>query len=83
MAKKAGMSQSTISRIWRAFGLKPHLVDTCKRSSDPLFVDKVRDIVGLSMCPPDHAVALTLDEKTQVQELDRTQPIFPFLPGAP
>jgi transposase len=83
MAKSTGMSQSAISRIWRAFGLKPHLVDTFKLSTDPLFVDKVRDIVGLYMNPPDHAVVLCVDEKTQVQALDRTQPIFPMLPGVP
>ena len=63
--------------------MKPHLVDTFKLSSDPLFIDKVRDIVGLYMCPPDHAVVLCVDEKTQVQALDRTQPIFPLLPGVP
>ena len=83
MAKTTGMSQSAISRIWRAFGLKPHLVDTFKLSSDPLFVDKVRDIVGLYMCPPDHAGLLCVDEKTRVQALDRPQPIFPLLPGVP
>jgi transposase len=83
MTKTTGMSQSAISRFWRAFGLKPHPVDTFKLSSDPLFNDKVRDIVGLYMCPPDHAVVLCVDEKTQVQALDRTQPIFPLLPGAP
>jgi DDE superfamily endonuclease len=63
--------------------LKPHLVDTFKLSSDPLFIDKVRDIVGLYMCPPDHAVVLCMDEKTQVQAFDRTQSIFPLLPGVP
>ena len=83
MAKSTGMSQSAISRIWRAFGSKPHLVDTFKLSTDPLFVDKVKDIVGLYLCPPDHAVVLCVDEKTQVQALDRTQPIFPLLPGVP
>ena len=83
MAKTTGMSQSAITRIWRAFGLKPHLVDTFKLSTDPLFVDKVKDIVGLYMCPPVHAVVLCVDEKTQVQALDRTQPIFPLLPGVP
>jgi transposase len=82
-ARTTGMSQSAICQIWRAFGLKPHLVDTFKLSSDPLFIDKVRDIVGLYMCPPDHAVVLCVDEKTQVQALDRTQPIFPMLPGVP
>jgi transposase len=81
MAKSTGMTQSAVSRIWRAFGLKPHLVDTFKLSADPLFIDKVRDVVGLYMCPPDHAVVLSVDEKTQVQALDRTQPIFPLLPG--
>lgn len=83
MAKTTGMSQSAISRIWRAFGLKPHLVDTFKLSTDPLFTDKVRDIVGLYLCPPDHAVVLCIDEKTQIQALDRSQPIFPLLPGVP
>ncbi len=83
MTKTTGMSQSAISRIWRAFGLKPHPVDTFKLSSDPLFIDEVRDIVVLYICPPDHAVVLCVDEKTQVQALDRTQPIFPLLPGAP
>ena len=83
MARATGMSQSAVSRIWRAFGLKPHLVDTCRLSADPLFVDKVRDVVGLYMNPPDHAVVLCVDEKTQVQALDRTQPIFPMLPGVP
>ncbi len=83
MAKATGMSQSAVSRIWRAFGLKPHLVDTFKLSSDPQFIEKVRDVVGLYMNPPDHAVVLAVDEKTQVQALDRTQPIFPLLPGVP
>ena len=63
--------------------MKPHQVDTFKLSTDPLFVDKVKDIVGLYMCPPDHAVVLCVDENTQVQALDRTQPIFPLLPGVP
>lgn len=83
MAKSVGLNQTAISRIWRAFGLKPHLVDTFKLSTDPQFIDKVRDIVGLYMNPPDHAVVLCVDEKTQVQALDRTQPIFPMLPGVP
>jgi transposase len=83
IAKQTGMSQTAVSRIWRAFGLKPHLVDTFKLSTDPLFTDKVRDIVGLYMAPPDHAVVLCIDEKTQIQALDRTQPIFPMLPGVP
>lgn len=81
MAKATGMSQSAVSRIWRAFGLKPHLVDTFKLSSDPQFIEKVRDVVGLYMNPPDHAVVLAVDEKTQVQALDRTQPSLPMTKG--
>jgi transposase len=83
MAKVSGVSQSTVSRIWRAFGLKPHLVDEFKLSPDPQFIDKVRDIVGLYLNPPDAAVVLCVDEKTQVQALDRTAPILPLLPGVP
>src|SRR5262245_17145042 len=83
MAQAAGMSQSAVSRIWRAFGLKPHLVDSFKLSPDPLFIDKVRDVVGLYLNPPDAAVVLCVDEKTQVQALDRTAPILPLLPGTP
>ena len=85
MAKATGMSQPTISRIWKAFGLKPWLEDTFKLSSDPLFIDKVRDIVGLYLNPPERAVVLCVDEKTQVQALDRTQPVigsgFTMVPG--
>ena len=83
MAKAAGMSQTSVSKIWRAFGLKPHLVDSFKLSPDPLFIEKVRDIVGLYLNPPEAAVVLCLDEKTQVQALDRTAPILPLLPGTP
>jgi transposase len=83
MAKETGMSQSAISRIWRAFGLKPHLVDTFKLSPDPLFVEKVRDIVGLYVNPPDAALVLCVDEKTQIQALDRTSPVLPIRPGLP
>jgi transposase len=83
MAKETGMSQSAISRIWRAFGLKPHLVDTFKLSPDPLFVDKVRDVVGLYINPPEGALVLCVDEKTQVQALDRTAPVLPLRPGLP
>ena len=83
MAKATGMSQSAVSRIWRAFGLKPHLIDTFKLSSDPLFVDKVRDIVGLYINPPEGALVLCVDEKTQVQALDRTAPVLPLRPGLP
>jgi transposase len=83
MAREMKMSQSAISRIWRAFGLKPHLADTFKLSNDPLFVEKVRDVVGLYLNPPDAALVLCVDEKTQVQALDRTQPVFPMRPGIP
>jgi transposase len=83
MAAATGMSQSAVSRIWRAFGLKPHLVDEFKLSPDPLFIDKVRDVVGLYLNPPDAAVVLCVDEKTQVQALDRTAPILPLIPGTP
>ena len=75
------MSQSAISRIWRAFGLKPHLVDTFKLSTDPQFIEKARDVVGLYLNPPQAAMVLCVDEKTQVQALDRTAPILPLLPG--
>jgi transposase len=83
LAKATGMSQPTIARIWKAFGLKPWQEDTFKLSEDPLFIDKVRDVVGLYLNPPERAVVLCVDEKTQVQALDRTQPIFPMLPGVP
>ena len=80
MAKVAGMSQSAISRIWRAFELKPHRADTFKLSTDPYFVEKVRDVVGLYLSPPDNALVLSVDEKSQVQALDRTQPMLPMTP---
>jgi transposase len=83
MAKATGMSQSAISRIWRAFGLKPHLVETWKLSTDPQFIDKVRDIVGLYLNPPAGALVLCVDEKSQIQALDRTAPILPILPTTP
>jgi transposase len=83
MAQATGMSQTAISKIWRAFGLKPHRVEDFKLSPDPLFIDKVRDIVGLYLNPPDAAVVLCVDEKTQVQALDRSAPILPLLPGTP
>ena len=83
MAEEVGLSQTAISRIWRAFGLKPHLVEDFKLSPDPQFIDKVRDIVGLYLNPPEAAVVLCVDEKTQVQALDRTAPILPLLPGVP
>jgi transposase len=83
MAEQAGLSQSAISRIWRAFGLKPHLVQTWKLSTDPQFIDKVRDIVGLYMAPPAGALVLCVDEKSQMQAIDRTAPILPVLPTTP
>jgi transposase len=83
MAKATGMSQSAVSRIWRAFGLKPHLIETFKLSPDPLFVEKVRDIVGLYVNPPEAALVLCVDEKTQIQALDRTSPVLPLRPGLP
>jgi transposase len=83
MAKATGMSQSTVSRIWRAFGLKPHLTETFKLSNDPFFVEKVRDVVGLYLNPPDAALVLCVDEKTQVQALDRTAPVLALRPGLP
>jgi transposase len=83
MAAATGMSQSAVSRIWRAFGLKPHLVQTWKLSTDPLFVDKVRDIVGLYLNPPTNALVLAVDEKSQIQAIDRTAPILPVMPTTP
>jgi transposase len=83
MAQRTGLSQSTISRIWRAFMLKPHRSETFKISKDPLFIEKVRDIVGLYLNPPDHALVLAVDEKSQIQALDRSQPILPLRPGQP
>jgi transposase len=81
MAKATGMSQSAISRIWRAFALQPHRTETFKLSTDPLYVEKVRDIVGLYLNPPDRALVLCVDEKSQIQALDRTQPLLPMRPG--
>ena len=83
MAKASGFSQSSISRIWRTFGLQPHRVETFKLSKDPLFVEKVRDIVGLYLDPPDRALVLCVDEKSQIQALDRSAPILPLAPGVP
>lgn len=81
MAERTGLSHMTIARIWKAFGLQPHRVETFKLSTDPLFVDKVRDIVGLYLDPPERAVVLCVDEKSQIQALDRTQPMLPMVPG--
>jgi len=83
MAKEAGISEHSVLRIWRAFGLKPHRVDSFKLSADPMFVEKVRDIVGLYLNPPDKAIVLCVDEKGQTQALERSQPILPLRPGLP
>lgn len=81
MAAEARLSHTTIRRIWTAFGLQPHRSETFKLSTDPLFVDKVRDIVGLYMSPPNRAIVLCVDEKSQIQALDREQPVLPMAPG--
>jgi transposase len=83
MARATGMSQTAIVRIWRAFGLKPHLDEAWKLSTDPQFIDKVRDVVGLYLNPPQAAVVLCVDEKSQIQALDPTAPILPLMPGTP
>ncbi len=77
------MSQSAVSRIWRAFALAPHRSQTFKLSTDPLFIDKVRDVVGLYLDPPETALVLCVDEKSQIQALDRSQPVLPMMPGVP
>jgi transposase len=81
LAQATGLSRMTVSRIWRAFGLQPHRTDTFKLSPDPLLIEKVRDIAGLYINPPDHALVLCVDEKSQIQALDRTQPLLPMQPG--
>lgn len=81
MAKATGISRSTVARMWRAFGLQPHRSETFKLSTDPLFIDKLRDVVGLYLRPPERALVLCVDEKTQVQALDRSQPLLPMRPG--
>lgn len=81
MARRSGLSQSAVSRIWRAFALQPHRTESFKLSTDPLFIEKVRDIVGLYMNPPDKALVLCVDEKSQIQALDRMQPLLPMRPG--
>jgi len=81
MARATGLSVTTVGRVWRAFGLQPHRAETFKLSTDPFFAEKVRDIVGLYVAPPDHALVLCVDEKSQVQALDRTQPLLPLRPG--
>ena len=81
MARRSGLSHNTVSRIWRAFALQPHRTETFKLSADPLFIEKVRDIVGLYPNPPDRALVLCVDEKSQIQALDRTRPLLPLRPG--
>jgi transposase len=83
MAAASGLNQTAISRIWRAFGLQPHRVEHWKLSKDPLFVEKVRDIVGLYLDPPERAIVLCVDEKSQIQAFDRSAPMLPMLPGTP
>ena len=83
MAEASGLSVSTVQRIWRAFGLQPHRLETFKLSTDPNFVAKVRDVVGLYVSPPEHAIVLCVDEKSQIQALDRSQPMLPMRPGQP
>jgi len=83
MAKASGVSISSVQRIWRAFGLQPHRLETFKLSTDPDFVAKVRDVVGLYVSPPEHAIVLCVDEKSQIQALDRSQPMLPMRPGQP
>ena len=83
MAAESGLSRSTVGRIWKAFGLKPHQVDTFKLSNDPQFIDKVRDVVGLYLDPPEKALVLAVDEKSQIQALDRSAPVLPMMPGMP
>ena len=83
MAAQSGLSKSTIGRVWKAFGLKPHLVDTFKLSTDAQFIDKVRDVVGLYLNPPEKAMVLAVDEKSQIQALDRSAPVLPMMPGMP
>jgi transposase len=83
MAAQSGLSRSTIGRIWREFRLKPHLADTFKLSTDPLFIEKVRDVVGLYLDPPERALVLCVDEKSGIQALDRSAPVLPMMPGMP
>ncbi len=83
MSTETGLSHTTVRRIWNAFGLQPHRAETFKLSTDPLFVDKVQDVVGLYMSPPNRAIVLCVDEKSQIQALDREQPVLPMAPGVP
>src|ERR1700710_977358 len=83
MSRACGLSVSTVQRIWRAFGLQPHRLETFKLSTDPDFVAKVRDVVGLYVAPPERAIVLCVDEKSQIQALDRSAPVLPMMPGMP
>lgn len=83
MSEQVGLSQTAVARIWRTFGLKPHLVGTFRLSKDPQFIEKGRDVVGLYLAPPEHALVLCVDEKTQIQALDRSAPVLPMMPGMP
>ena len=83
MARQMGVSHDTVSRVWRAFGLKPHRADTFQISTDPYYVDKVRDVVGLYISPPENALVLCVDEKSQIQALERSQPVLPMRAGKP
>src|SRR3954469_22843682 len=83
LAKEVGLNQTAVHRIWKAFGLQPHRQESWKLSRDPQFIEKVRDVVGLYLNPPERAVVLCVDEKSQIQGLDRTAPILPLLPGVP
>ena len=83
MAAESGLSPSTVGRIWKAFRLRPHQVDTFKLSNDPQFIDKVRDVAGLYLDPPEKALVLCVDEKSQIQALDRSAPVLPMMPGMP
>lgn len=83
MAERTGLSQSTVWRIWRVFGLQPHRQESFKLSTDPFFIDKVHDVVGLYLDPPERALVLCVDEKSQIQALDRSQPVLPMMPGVP
>ncbi len=83
MAAETGLNQTAVSRIWRTFGLKPHLVEEWKLSTDPFFIEKVRDVTGLYLNPPDHALVLCVDEKSQIQALNRSAPVLPMMPAVP
>src|SRR6218665_2284586 len=83
MARQMGISHDSVARIWRAFGLKPHRADSFQISTDPYYVDKVRDVVGLYMSPPENALVLCVDEKSQIQALERSQPVLPMRSGKP